>query len=181
MNAARDLPNPGRMSDADIAAFALKTGGKYFDYLLHKGLLKDDSLFIRVGTIDGDGQYVELGTMSYGDKEKAGQFAANTDPSDGKLYTVVFYRKDSSWVSQTFGRSLAPDDDPRTWIGGVFHEARVKLPDENWDDHVFVGAASGVQGWFDEAVTRQVLSLMGALWAQRAVDTTLAGAQSVDA
>lgn len=160
-----------KMTDEGMTAFGFEAGTALFCSLKEAGLLNNNSLFMRAGVMtESDERFVEFGTQVIGDGM---EYAVNTDPDTGKIATVIEFQQDSIAAFSDYGERVG--DGPRQWTGGVFYVARVKLASGRWLYRVFVGAASGVQGHFDQVVMYAVLTTMGAAWAQRELAREAAG------
>jgi len=147
------------MSDEDMVDIGLDAAEVAFGHDRSTGLLNGDSLAIVVGTLDDD-TWNELGRAHFG--SAAAQFDVNIDPVKGKLATAITYGMDSITARWSFG-DIVPEG-PQRWTGAVYFVARVETL-QGWMVRTFAGAASGVQGHFDQATTYTALTRMGALWA----------------
>lgn len=159
------------MTGEDMAVLGFKAGEAFFKSLSDAGVLNGANLFIRVGTVSNEGAFTEYGTWEIGDD--AAQYAANTDPRTGKLATVLDCRMDSITAVQFYGEDVG--EGARRYVGGVRHEGQVELKSGEWLFRIFAGAASGVQGHFDQATMHAVLGAMEAVWAQHELAREAAG------
>ncbi len=147
------------MSDEDMAEIGLLAAEVAFDHDCSTGFLSGQSLAIVVGTFD-NGMWNELGRSHFG--PDAARFDVNIDSVKGKLATALIYEEDSIKAYWNYGDRIP--EGPQRWTGAVYHVARVETLN-GWMERVFVGAASGVQGHYDQATTYTALTRMGALWA----------------
>lgn len=139
----QQMTDLGPKSDEELAKVALDLAQYGFGDVRSLAVVEGEHLHVRVGIIGPEG-FVELGVALYGDEVEAAKFAANTDPVTGKIATVVQFRKDSA-AAVLDGDVVFSDDDARTWKGGVYHVARVRLADGTWRSWEFACAASGVR------------------------------------
>lgn len=124
-------------------------------------------MYLEAGEIV-DNTFHRMGTTQLG--LDAEQFAVNTSPEDGKLWTVTQYGCDSITAVHNFGHEIPSG--PRRWTGGVHHIARVEI-NGGWLERIFAVAGSGVQGEFDHTVASTIAVTMGSFWALR--EKALAG------
>jgi len=148
------------LGDTDIAEMGLDAAEASFRRDVSVGLTNGDSLIISVGYVE-DGNWYELGRRGFG--PHAEEFAANVDPGTGKLATALEYGMDSVAAYNEYGNDVP--EGPQRYTGGVYYLARVKTDRQGWVCRTFAGAASGVQGHFDQATVYAALTHMAAVWA----------------
>jgi hypothetical protein len=137
--------------DAAVAAFELD---------VQAGLTTNDSLAIVVGTVE-KGVWNDLQGRLIG--PDALQFVGNINEGTGKLATALRYETDSVNAYAVHGGQIP--EGPQRYVGAVYYVARVETVEHGWMTRIFAGAASGVQGHFDQATTYSALTRMAALWA----------------
>ena len=153
----------GALTDEQITDIGLDAAAVAFANDVVAGLTNGDSLILVVGikTLNG---WTEWGRRSFG--PDAAQFEINVDSEQGKLATSLQFGKDSVHAFQNYGDQIPKG--PQRYTGGVYHVARAETK-RGWHSMVFAGAASGVQGHLDMAVTYSALTRMGAAWVLREI------------
>jgi len=150
----------GALDDAGIAERGLDAAEASFRRDVAAGVTNGNSLIITVGYVEGR-RWHEGGRRGIGpDAEK---FAANIDPETGKLATALEYCVDSIVAYGEYDTDIP--DGPQRYTGAVYYVAHVKTERRGWMRRTFAGAASGVQGHFDQATVYGALLHMAALWA----------------
>jgi hypothetical protein len=117
------------------------------------------SLYLSVVRFQKDGGYEAIGVAEYG--TDAARYAANVSDATGKLATVIEHRVDTG-TTKAYLKLTFSGDDPRGWTGGVYLEVSDRLDNGEVITIRLGGAASGVQGPFDAATMRTVLSTLAA-------------------
>ena len=148
------------LTDEAIANYGMDAGAALFAWLVSKGLVNGDSLALQVGCLDDEAIWWQFGRRFIGDD--AHTFVGNIGSGDGKLAAALKYEKDSVEVYQIHG-DVIPEG-PMRYTGGVYFVGRVKTA-KGWMERIFAGAASGVQGHFDQAVMYTVITTMVGIWA----------------
>jgi hypothetical protein len=158
-------------TDSDLALRAFRSGQAHFTQMEADELLKPGepgkpvSLYLSVVRLQKGNGYEVIGNAEYG--TDAARYAANVSDVTGKLATVVQYRVDTGTAKAYFELTF-DDDDPRGWTGGVYLEVSDRLDNGEVISIRLGGAASGVQGPFDAATMRTVLSTLAAGMIERA-------------
>jgi len=150
-------------TDEQLGQLGLKAARRHFTGALEDGLLNGDSLAISLGYVGPDGEYVELAQDTFGDD--GDEFFVNINPQDGKIATAIQYRMDSDVAAANYGEPNS--NNRRWWTGAVWRQKIVTLRSGRRLTRIFVGAASGVQGDFDDDTVSAGLRRMAAIWAQR--------------
>ncbi len=158
-------------TDEQIGQLGITAAKRHFDGALEDGLPDGDSLAISLGYVGPDGGYIELARDTFGDDGE--QFFLNINPEDGKIATAIQYRMDSDLAAANYGEPNSKNR--RWWTGGVFRQKLVTLKSGRRLTRIFVGAASGVQGDFDDDTVSAGLRRMSAVWAQRELAREAAG------
>ncbi len=151
------------LSDEGIARIGLNAAEEFFLSLVSGGVTNGDSLYMVVGITSPQLGWQELGHRAV--RPDAHQFRRYVDPDNGKLAPVIRHGVDSVVAYAERGDQIPAG--AQRYTGGVSYRARVLTIEQGWMTRVFVGAASGVQGHFDQAVMYTALTTMGALWAQK--------------
>jgi hypothetical protein len=149
------------LGDVEIAGHGLLVAEVVFNNAVSYGLTNGDSLAIVVGFVNDEGVWRELGRRFLG--PDGYNFLGNISPQTGKLVTALRHEMDSIEANQLHGDVIPIG--PMRYTGAVWHVARVQTVENGWMTRVFAGAASGVQGHFDQATVYTALTRMGALWA----------------
>jgi hypothetical protein len=150
----------GLLSDFDIARRGMSIGVATFNKDLAYGMLNGDSLALVAGVVD-DGLWQELCKQTLGPTGE--EFLDNISPKTGKLATTLRYRMNSGMANQLYG-NIIPEG-PMRYTGAVWHTQGVETIKLGWLTRDFASAASGVQGYFDQAVAFTTVTHMAALWA----------------
>jgi hypothetical protein len=148
------------VTDEQAATVGLDVARDVFYAQLGHGLLNGDSLTLRVGYKDESGQYHDLAVRDLGND--AEQFLPNVDPETGKLSTAIRFDMDSMKAYWKYRSDIV--EGPGRYTGGVSFTVYVETK-AGWMERTFVGAASGVQGFFDMSVTYAAITTMAAIWA----------------
>lgn len=147
-----------------IAELGLDAAEYSFLRDVERGATNGSSLAIKVGEVltdNGDWWFEERGIRLIG--SDAGQFVPNISAVDGKLATVIQFHDNSIDAYFTHGTDV-PSGAQR-YTGGMMRHARVHTIQRGWMEKVFAGAASGVQGHFDQKTVGAALLDMEATWA----------------
>lgn len=150
----------------DIANLGLDGAERAFEQDVADGLTNGDSICIVVGVdSDGHGTWTPWGSRLIG--TDAASFLGNIDEETGKLATAIEIGADSVVAYKEYGDEIP--EGARRYTGAVYYTAYVETKTRGWRTMHFVGAASGVQGHFDQAAVYRALTRMAAVWAQQQV------------